>query len=240
MPVQYQMLNCERDTVPYEEITKVLNLSYEDWVNKNLLYRAATQTVTMTMERMKEGFCILAYEAGKIIGVVTVHIIQKEKEKRKWYEDEKYGEISQLAVLPQYRNGKVLVGLILYGRKCIFNKEQGLASFLFDTSVQANSLLRMYIGVGSQIVDYISWSGTNYYSYVLRYPLLKNRLNETYCKFRVCVACLWCHISYTKTGKQRKLYRLVRKSIRCINCLSRRKERRGAGAGNHSSSRTRK
>ena len=41
----------EKENIPYEEITKVLNLAYKELLDQSLSYAAATQTVESTNER---------------------------------------------------------------------------------------------------------------------------------------------------------------------------------------------
>lgn len=63
----------EKENIPYEEITKVLNLAYKELLDQSLSYAAATQTVERTKARMKDGVCMIAEIDGKDVWYLTAH-----------------------------------------------------------------------------------------------------------------------------------------------------------------------
>lgn len=207
MVFKIQIVEDEK-MIPFEEITQVLNESYKSLTLKNLNYKATTQSVEDTKQRIDGGLCTLAYYEGKLVGTMTSHIVQNKK--RKWYEDKKYISITQLAVLPEYRDKGVLIQLVLYFKRNIIKKDTSIESLICDTAVNAKHLVEAYLGLGAQIVDYVSWSGTNYYSYVMRYAFTGKKYSDRFCKYKLCLAKFRCHLLYTKEGNRRKIFRIIR------------------------------
>ena len=197
----------EKGNIPYEEITKVLNLAYKELLDQSLSYAAATQTVEKTKARMKNGVCMIAEIDGKIVGTLTYHVHEK-KENSKWYIDGKYIVLTQLAVLPEYREHNVYLCLASNFLRKV-RKDKEIACLIADTSVEAERLVKGYVSLGMQIVDYVSWPGTNYYSYVFCKTINGKKFQDEYCEKRLKIAKLKCKLQYKKNGQKRVLGKIV-------------------------------
>lgn len=212
MAIRIEVLNSNTDDIPYQELTEVLNIAYSDWKKEQLEYKAVNQTEEDTRNRIKGGWCMIAYVEEKIVGTMTLHVV--EKVKRKWYEDKKYITLTQLAVLQEYRDSGVLLRMMFYLKNSIIKKDKSIESLIGDTSTEAHELLSTYLKVGAQVVDVISWHGTNYYSYILRYPFTGQCYSDKYCRYKVKLAKLRCYGMYKKTGELRTIFRVGKKIIR--------------------------
>lgn len=187
---------------PYEEITELLHKSYKEHLDAGRNYLAATQTIEDTRRRLEGRLCIVCYNnENKLVGTITVRLLNKEAGSRKWYEDDSFLYIEQLAVDPDYRDENVLTMMCL---KALKNKAiRDVESWMSDTSQLATNLVSSYVGMGFQIVDMVSWETTNYYSYVFRKPMNGKKYSTNYVKLRFLISKLICKITYTEDGKRR-------------------------------------
>jgi hypothetical protein len=187
---------------PYEDITQLLHECYREHLDAGRNYLAAVQSVEKTKARLEGSYCVVAYDEDTLVGTASFRIHRHEEGvHRKWYEARVYIYVGQLAVLPSYRNTKVLT---LMGMKAASLKEvRECQSCIADTSVQANVLVEGYLKMGFQIVDLISWETTNYYSYVFRRNVSGKEFSDSFCKFRFTISKFLCMMRYTKNGKKR-------------------------------------
>lgn len=189
-----------KENIPYEEITKVLNEAYEELLQKNLKYAATRQNTEKTRDRIKGGTCLIAEKNGKIVGTVTYHIREK-RPGAKWYIDGKYVTFSQLGILPEYRKDNILIYMGKYLMRTVF-RDKELSCVLLDTSEEAEHLVKQYVAFGMQIVDYISWRGTNYYSYVFRKEVNGKKFDDDFCKRKLKIAKIKCRLQFKVDGNK--------------------------------------
>ncbi|WP_026524237.1 GNAT family N-acetyltransferase [Butyrivibrio sp. MB2005] len=188
---------------PYEEITKLLHESYKEHLEAGRNYLAATQTVEDTKRRLDGRIVGLCYnEDNKLVGTIAGKIINKhDGEPRKWYEDDHYLYVEQMAVHPDYRKTNVLAMMSITAMKDKSLRE--VDSWMSDTSSLATDLVESYVKMGFQIVDMVSWETTNYYSYVFRRPLKGRKFDQKYVNRKFFFSKLICKLRYTENGKKR-------------------------------------
>ncbi len=187
---------------PCEEITELLHESYKEHLEAGRRYFAAIQTVEQTRERLEGTYCVVAYDGDRLVGTLSFRIYHKEDvHNRKWYEDDTYLYIGQLAVLPSYRKSKALVLMAM--KASTLEEVKECKSAFTDTSTEADALVESYLKLGFQIVDFISWETTNYYSYVFRREITGKKFSDAYCMLRFNISKMLCMIQYTKDGKKR-------------------------------------
>jgi hypothetical protein len=188
---------------PYEDITELLHESYREHAEAGRNYLAARQTVEDTKRRLEGHICAVAYDGnGKLVGTISgKKVVKAPGEKKKWYEDDKYIYIAQMAVHPDYRNTLLLSLMSLKFASIDWIKECG--SWVSDTSTKAKELTDAYVKMGFQIVDLVSWQTTNYYSYVFRKPNKGRVFSDRYVKFRFALSSIRCRLLYREDGKPR-------------------------------------
>ncbi len=187
---------------PYEEISELLHESYREHLEAGRQYYAAVQTVEQTRARLEGSYCVVAYDGDTMVGTMSFRIHRKDDAShRKWYEDDVYIYVGQLAVLPSYRNSKVLAMMCMKAGS--LKEVRECQSAIADTSTEAHALIQGYLKMGFQIVDLVSWETTNYYSYVFRRNASGKVFSDAYCKFRFTISKMLCMIQYTKYGKKR-------------------------------------
>ena len=188
---------------PYEEITELLHESYKEHLEEGRYFLAATQSVEETKRRIDGKLCVVCYDENEeLVGTVTVNIIKKDPDApRKWYEDSSYIYVEQMAVRPDYREYNVFSMMCL---KFLRDKDiKKAGSWILDTSVNAETLVKAYVRMGCQIVDLVSWETNNYYSYILRKPISGRKYNNHYARLRFFFSQLICRIRFTEDGKKR-------------------------------------
>lgn len=188
---------------PYEEITKLYHSSYNEHQNEGRNYLAATQTVENTKRRLEGRNCVLAYdENGELVASICFKLVDKSGDnKRKWYEDEHFAYVDQLAVRPDYRHTNVMLVMVFKAMRLDITRN--LDSWMCDTSVMAKELTNAYVNAGFQIVDVLSWETTNYYSYIFRKAVKGKKYPDSYVKKKLFWANIKCRIRYSKSGKRR-------------------------------------
>ena len=194
------------ENIPYEEITQLLNRAFAELKEQKLDYAAASQTPEVTKARIDGGSCVLARVSGQLVGTMSYHICHNEGT-GKWYEDDTYISFSQMAIDPDYRNNGVMMEMMKYLMIHVL-RDKEIKSTISDTSMKADHLVKTYVKTGMQIVDVISWPGTNYYSYVFRRALRDNRYPDELCRRRVRQAYVKCVLKYTRYGKKRFWYKV--------------------------------
>ena len=191
------------ENFPYEDITELLHASYKEHLDAGRNYLAATQTVEDTKRRLEGKMCALCYdENDRLVGSIAGKLVKKEPgAQRKWYEDDSFIYIDQMAVRPECRKDNILAIMTL---KLMRNKlVRSVDSWMSDTSVKADGLVKAYVGLGFQIVDLVSWDTTNYYSYVFRKPINGKQYSEKFVKFKFFLAQLKCKLQFSEDGKKR-------------------------------------
>ncbi|MFO7869376.1 MAG: GNAT family N-acetyltransferase [Bacteroidales bacterium] len=186
------------DFISWEEITQLLNSAFRQRAEKGMHYVAANQSVEDTIRRVDGDICLVALINNKLVGTVTLHIKNVQRNNKKWFYESSYGYLTQLAVNPQYMSSGI-------GRKlqneciqlCYKNKVDAM---FVDTSVHAKDLVDWYQRLGAQKVEYISYSKTNYYSVRFRTRVMGKKFNNTYVFFKYIVSKLICILTKTKNG----------------------------------------
>lgn len=187
---------------PYEEITELLHASYKMHADENRQFLAAKQTVEQTKKRLENAICMLAYDGEGLVGMISAKIYHKENDKtRRWYEDDSYAVLEQMAIRPDYQKSNLLSMMLAKGIR--MNEIRNLDSVIMDTSAKATELVSHYQRLGGKIVDLVSWESTNYYSYVFRKPMKGKVYSDRYCKWKYFWSAMRCKIRYTEDGKKR-------------------------------------
>lgn len=188
---------------PYEEITQLLHAGYKEHLDAGRNYMAANQNVEKTKERLDGKTCVLAYNGeNELVASIAGKIADKKNIKsRKWYEDDACLYIDQMAVRPDYRETNVLALMALKVMR--LDMVRNVDSWMSDTAVTARELVDAYVNLGFQIVDVISWSSTNYYSYVFRKAVRGKVYKDSFVKRKLFWAGLRCRICFDRYGKKR-------------------------------------
>lgn len=203
------------DYISWEEITKLLHLGYSERADEGLNYSATHQSVEKTIARVGDGVCLVALLDGKLIGTESYNLIKRKNLKlKRWYQDEEYYYLHSLTVHPDYKRKGIGLKIRNYIRdEAIKN---GVGSLISDTSVDAKWLISWYDRLGHKKVGYVSHSGTNYYSVVMRTPISGEKYSDSYRKFRLLLSFFFCRVILKQNGEWRLLGKIAERVYRTL------------------------
>jgi GNAT superfamily N-acetyltransferase len=202
------------DYISWEEITELLHPAFAERAEQGMKFTAVNQDVTTTINRVKDGLCLVALIDERLVGTLTFRF-EKVSGTKKWYYETTYGYLSQLAVHPQYK--RLGIGNELQKERlnlCYQNKVD--ASFL-STAYNAKPLIKWNLRMGAQQVDFVSFKNTNYYSVILRTPMMGKRFNPLYVKLRYNLAKLICLITFKRNGDLTWIGKIARRILHKSN-----------------------
>ncbi len=192
--------------ISWEEITDVIHDAYAEREKQNLHFAAFKSTPEENAQKILDGKCFVALDGKRVVGLVFLRCpswpyLTKNDGRGKWYCDEKYGMVINLAVKEEYKkNG---IGRRLLERLIEECKKQKLDSIMIDTSSKLKDLNKFYASFGFKKVDYISWSTTNYYTIVRRLCLNGKKYNGLYRYIRYYFSKIKTLITVDINGKKR-------------------------------------
>jgi GNAT superfamily N-acetyltransferase len=187
------------ENITWEEITDLLHKGYAEHLKNGILYSAAVQDVSKTIERLEEGTCMVVLYKGKLIATET-YVLKRRKHSliHKWYYDNSYFYLHSLTVHPDYKRRGI--GSMLRNRIVEIAKETGVDSIISDTSIKAKWLISWYDRLGHKKVGLVSHKGTNYYSVVMKTPLKNKNVPDWYRLIRYGISYLICKTLYKENG----------------------------------------
>lgn len=196
------------ESVSWEEITELLHVAYAKNTNKGLEFLAAYQDVDTTIERAKNGICLVALKRDKLIGSISVLFYNKLKGRKKWYNEDKTAAFAQLAVHPDNMGDGI--GNKLFDTSIKICEEKGVNSVIITTSVKATKLLQWYKKKGFSFIEFNSYRSTNYYSVKLKKTIKGKQHNKLYIRLRYYISVIICVLLKNKNGEYKTLGKLAK------------------------------
>jgi GNAT superfamily N-acetyltransferase len=150
------------DSIP--ALTKLLHDAYARLGKMGFNCTAVDQTEETTRKRIARGDCIVALEAGDLVGTIMFYSPARSSG-CPWYERANTATIGQFAVLPS-QQGKGIGTLLLHEAERLTVKH-GAEELALDTSEGAHHLIGWYEREGFRFVEYAKWKGKTYRSVVM-------------------------------------------------------------------------
>lgn len=148
---------------PYNELASLLNRAFEERKEEGINFSYATYTVEDLKKHIGEGYYLVSYEEGKVVGMVS--LLQKERY------GIKYSTHECLAVDPTYKNKGVASKLFL--RFLELARDVNIDFIISTTAEKAYSSIRYHHKNGFKTFLFVSFPSTAYYSYCFIYPIRK-------------------------------------------------------------------
>ncbi|MGW1009554.1 GNAT family N-acetyltransferase [Streptomyces termitum] len=145
------------------ELTRLLHRAYASHAAAGRTFFASYQSVEDTAHRAGQGECWLAFQAGRLVGSVTVAAPYDVPEG--YPAPARVGSFWQLAVDPAYQGTGLGQRLLALAEDRI--AALGFAQVVIDTSAEAVELVDWYRRRGYRAVGSWRWAVTNYESVVL-------------------------------------------------------------------------
>ncbi len=197
------------DYISWEEITELLHTAFAKRVNQGMRFRAASQDVQTTIEKVGDGICLVALLDNKLVGTITVIYRKVDSKNKKWYHNNSYCYADQLAVHPAYQKKGIAEKLRAERLKICFEKK--VDACILDTSIKAKSLVKLHIDSGFQKVELLSSPHTNYYSVRFRLPIYGKEFSKLYVKLRYYYSFIKCRVLKNKYGKYTMVGKILKK-----------------------------
>lgn len=172
LPIQRTIGNTEvelrllQPSDSFDEMTKMLHISYKQLADMGLRFLATHQDEETTKSRaLTNGLCIVAIANHKIIGTIVVNFPGWTKGTA-FYEQSHVAHFGQFAVLPEFQKTG-LGSLLLDITEQLAFTALGATELALDTSEHAHHLLEYYSKRGYRFIEYVQWDVTNYLSKTL-------------------------------------------------------------------------
>lgn len=144
----------------------MLHRAYAPLAAEGLRYTATHQSAEVTLRRLSRGHPLVAVVDGRIVGTLTVYAPDPEDSTPAYREHFHFG---QFGVDPDLKGQGI--GTALHAAALDHVRSLGGTAMTLDTAAPAARLIALYERWGYEIIDRISYSGTNYESVVMRRPL---------------------------------------------------------------------
>ena len=150
------------------DMTRLLHAAYARLGGMGFNYTAVDQTEDVTRSRIARGRCLVAVDAGALVGTIMVHPPGRSAG-CPCYERPDVATIGQFGVLPG-RQGTG-TGTRLLRRAEELALASGAAELALDTSEGADHLIAWYEREGFRFVEYAQWEGKTYRSVIMSKPV---------------------------------------------------------------------
>lgn len=147
-----------------EEIAALLRRAYAPLADRGLQFVATRMTAEKVLERLDAATCLVAHEAGRLIGTVMVYPPDPNSECELYRRPGVY-HFGKFGVEPELKGRGLGRRIFEAAEKLAI--EQGAEVFACDTAAPATDLIALYESWGFEVVGKQSWSMTNYESVVL-------------------------------------------------------------------------
>ena len=147
----------------------MLHEAYAPLAAQGLRFVATHQHAAMTKTRMSKGETLLALDAGRIVGTITLKDADHTSGSA-FYDRPGVASFGQYAVRPSHQGcgiGSTLLNLVESRAR-----EKGVALLGLDTSEDASHLIELYRSRGYHFVEHVQWPDVNYRSVILSKPLI--------------------------------------------------------------------
>jgi GNAT superfamily N-acetyltransferase len=149
---------------PIAPLTALLHRAYGALGARGLNYTAVDQDDAVTARRARKGTCLVAEEAGAVVGTLSLHGPEPASE-NDWFTRPGGVVLEQFAVEPGLqRRG---LGRALMAEAERRAREGGATHLVGDTAEPATHLIAFYERLGYRVVDRVRWPGKTYVSVVL-------------------------------------------------------------------------
>lgn len=149
-----------------EELTSLLNKSYQTLADMGLNYLAASQDHHVTRRRINKAYmCIIGICSGEIVSTISLYKNSPSQDS-KWYSNPFVAKVGQFAVLPEFRKfglGSMMMDMVEREAR----KLSGIQELALDTAETADHLVKFYKARAYRIKETVSWDITNYRSFVM-------------------------------------------------------------------------
>lgn len=148
----------------FEELTKLLHLTYAPLADQGLRYLATYQSSDKTKDRCNGAKTIVGERDGKLVATVSFYPCDKT-DGSPWLDRIDVASFGQFAVHPELQ--RLGIGSKLIECCELFAIADGAKHLALDTSEDAGHLISYYSKKHFAFIEYVQWQCTNYRSVVM-------------------------------------------------------------------------
>ena len=158
-----------RDDDPIPSITVMLHEAYAPLAAAGMKYWATYQDDAATRQRLTSGHALIAEQAGRIVGTVTLYAPGRRADCT-WYHQPGVYAFGQFCVRPELqRHG---LGTRLMRAVEDLARAKGAVELACDTAEHAHHLRQWYDRLGYRFIEFAQWNVTNFRSVILSKQLV--------------------------------------------------------------------
>lgn len=144
------------------QLRLLVNEAYRELAEMGLNFTGTYQDEAETRARMQGREVVLAHLDRVLVGTISLEVQQDHDRPPVLY-------IGQFAVAPALKRRGI--GRFLLNHAEQRARELGITRLQLDTAIPAQHLVRLYQGLGYQIVDQVQWEGKTYRTYIMEKQL---------------------------------------------------------------------
>jgi GNAT superfamily N-acetyltransferase len=150
------------DSIP--ALTDLLHAAYACLGEMGFNYTAVDQTEEITLKRIARGDCLVAVDAGVLLGTIMFHSPGRSSG-CPWYDRPGTATTGQFGVHPDQQGRGV--GTLLLREAESLAISHGADELALDTSEGAHNLISWYERAGFHFVEHAQWKGKTYRSVIM-------------------------------------------------------------------------
>lgn len=157
----------QQTTFSYDDVVSLLHESFVERQEQGLQFTCSTITVEYYQKKTCDGIIFVAYDADNNVLLGTAALSLRKDDEGVLYSYYHYIAVASIAK----HQG---IGTLLFREIEGEALKRGAQYILSDTAESAKSSVRYHLKQGFQVVNYETFSNTNYYSYIFRKQLIPN------------------------------------------------------------------
>jgi GNAT superfamily N-acetyltransferase len=155
---------------PIPAITAMLHEAYAPLAAAGMKYWATYQDDATTLHRLTTGHALIAEQAGRIVGTVTLYE-PGYREGSDWYHQPGVYAFGQFCVRPSLQ--RCGLGARMMRTVEDLARAKGAAELACDTAEHAHHLRQWYDRMGYRFIEFAQWDVTNFRSVILSKRLIE-------------------------------------------------------------------
>jgi len=197
------------DNTSWEELANLFHEAFQERLDQGLHFICSDFTPDYLKRQSANDIILLAFDTENetLAGAAFVRILHNK--------NDTWGYLSNMAIKPNYKRKGI--GSKLESKRIEIAKSNGCSYVLADTAVGAKSSVDWHLKNGFRIIQMISWSNTNYYSYNFRKQLKPHPLwsNSCFCRIHFWLSALRCKLLHRENGE----YTVFAQYLLCLKKL---------------------
>ncbi len=192
-------IRIKGEETSWEELAQLYHEAFQERFDQGMNFICSSYTPKYLAEHFDDAIILVALDKDHNDALAGAAVLRIKHDDRGTC-----GYFTDIGIKPEYkRHG---IGSKLLKQHVAEAKANGCSFVMSDTAVGAKSSVKWHLRNGFRIVELLSWSNTNYYSYNFRKQLVPDAKwnNPLYCKLHYCKSAVRCRMYKLANGEDRK------------------------------------